>query len=97
MNALQLAAIFHEAYGRVVPDEACPFRPASPDGQLALKVCAEVLKKLPCQPLGILRTLNSIIHLGDLVYEVRENEGQGWDGPKVKAWGEACAKMEELL
>ena len=97
MNALRLAAIFHEAFGRVVPDEACPFRPASPDGQLAIKVCAEVLKNLPCRPLEILRTLNEIIPLGDLVYEVREREGHDWDGPKVKAWGEACAKMEELL
>ena len=96
MNALQLACLLNDAYGRLYPEDACPFRPASPDGQMAIRVCEEVLKEFST-PLDILRTLNSIIHLGDLVYEVRESEGLNWDGPKVKLWGDACSEMEKLL
>lgn len=33
--------------------------------------------------------------LGDFVYEFKEQE-QGW-GPKGKAWGEACARLAEIL
>lgn len=29
------------------------------------------------------------VSLGDLVYDVREREGQGWDGPAVVAWSNA--------
>ncbi len=35
--------------------------------------------------------------LGDQCYTVRENEGEGWEGPKVVAWGIACAQMEQLF
>lgn len=49
------------------------------------------------QALNILRELNSIIPLGDLIYEVRDNEGLGWDGPKVKAWGDACDQIQVLF
>jgi len=48
------------------------------------------------QALNILRELNSIIPLSDLVYRVRDTEGLGWDGPQVKAWGDACDKMRLL-
>lgn len=34
-------------------------------------------------------TGNKHVSLGDLVYTVRENEGKGWDGKWVKAWGNA--------
>lgn len=46
--------------------------------------------------LEILHTLNSIIPLGDLIYRVRDVEGLGWNGPKVKAWGAACDQMRLL-
>ena len=47
--------------------------------------------------LQILRELNDIVNLGDLVYHVRENEGLGWEDPKVKAWSDACDRMRTLL
>lgn len=34
-------------------------------------------------------TSNKHIDLGDLIYNVKEREGEGWEGPSVKAWGEA--------
>ena len=52
------------------------------DGQEALKVLA---------------TLESILPLGDMIYQVRDSEGLGWDGPKVKAWGAACDRAERLV
>lgn len=44
---------------------------------------------------GLLR--NPSICLEDKVYDVREDEGQGWEGPNVKAWGKAVEDAEALL
>ena len=33
---------------------------------------------------------------GDYIYDVREREGLGWDGPRVKAWGGACETLDRL-
>lgn len=46
--------------------------------------------------LAILRVFQSE-HLGDSVYDVKEREGLGWDGPRVKAWSDACRDMDALL
>lgn len=40
---------------------------------------------------------NPHLDLGDLVYKVRESEGEGWDGPAVKAWSAAVANAKKLL
>lgn len=37
------------------------------------------------------------INLGDLVYRVRESEGEGWDGPAVNAWSNAVQAAERAL
>lgn len=42
-------------------------------------------------------TTNPHLNLGDLVYQVRERELLGWDGPAVKAWSDAVTKAQELL
>ncbi len=39
---------------------------------------------------------NPHVDLGDLVYQIREREGQGWDGPAVKAWSEAVTEAKRL-
>jgi hypothetical protein len=44
---------------------------------------------------GLLK--NPHICLSDQVYNVRDHEGLGWDGPAVLAWSEAVAKAEQLL
>lgn len=31
--------------------------------------------------------------IGDAIYKVRESEGLGWEGPKVKAYGQACGAI----
>jgi hypothetical protein len=47
----------------------------------------------------VLRALltNPHLDLGDLVYDVREREGEGWDGPSVNAWGNAVTKAKALV
>lgn len=45
----------------------------------------------------VLRTLYGIRDLGDFIYDVREREGKGWDGPKVQAWGEACEAADRIV
>jgi hypothetical protein len=63
MNPLQLAGIFHGTYERLAPQfgyETRPdtreFRPASPNGQLMIAVCQELLDKSvaekPTKPAG---------------------------------------------
>jgi hypothetical protein len=48
---------------------------------------------------GVIRALTSNPHvdLGDLVYQVREREGQGWDGPAVKAWSDAVEAAHKAV
>lgn len=40
---------------------------------------------------------NPNICLADKIYDVRESEGQGWDGPQVKAWSNAVTEAEAIL
>lgn len=49
--------------------------------------------------LAALRALstNPHLHLGDLVYKVRDSELQGWDGPSVKAWSDAVVAATKVL
>ena len=42
-------------------------------------------------------TTNPHINLGDLVYKVRESEGEGWDGPQVKAWSDAVQSAASAI
>jgi len=37
------------------------------------------------------------VDLGGLVYEIREREGLGWDGPSVKAWSDAVTEAREAI
>jgi len=40
---------------------------------------------------------NPHVNLGDLIYQVREREGMGWDGDAVKAWSDACDKVDAAI
>jgi hypothetical protein len=40
---------------------------------------------------------NPHLYLGDLVYAVREKEGEGWDGPAVTAWSEAVMAAKAAI
>lgn len=40
---------------------------------------------------------NPHIYPGDLVYQVREREGEGWDGPAVKQWSEAVMAAKAAI
>lgn len=37
------------------------------------------------------------INLGDLIYDVREREGKGWDGPNVEAWAKAVMALKAAV
>ena len=45
------------------------------------------------------KALKTIIDecIEDYIYSVREDEGKGWDGPRVVAYGEACAAITSYL
>ena len=36
-------------------------------------------------------------HVCDFIYNIRERELKGWDGPRVKAWGEACQVITQYV
>lgn len=36
-----------------------------------------------------IRTIDRLHNLGDAIYEVREREAKGWDGPNVSAYNAA--------
>jgi hypothetical protein len=48
---------------------------------------------------GLLRDLvtNPHVDLGDLVYDVREREGAGWEGPWVKHWSDTVTAIKKEL
>lgn len=54
------------------------------DNQIAI----DALKRLMSNP---------HISLGDLVYTVREREGEGWDGKYVKEWSDAVVNAEAVV
>lgn len=56
-------------------------------------------EQLAKDAIAALRALmtNPCIHLGDQIYSVREREGEGWDGPAVKAWSAAVVAAEDVL
>jgi hypothetical protein len=35
--------------------------------------------------------------VGDFIYNIRDREGEGWDGPEVKAWAEACETLRKVV
>ncbi len=47
--------------------------------------------------IDVLRTLFEVRDLGDIIYDIREREGRGWDGPLVTKWGDAVARAKTIL
>ena len=45
---------------------------------------------IPEDLLDALMTLHAEGVLSDHIYHVKDSEGDGWDGPRVKAFGDAC-------
>ena len=48
-------------------------------------------------PIQVLHDLFEAGDLEDHFYAVREREGQGWEGPRMKRWGQACDEAWQLL
>lgn len=100
---------YESGYGRghSERDLTQPYEPESPEG-IAYhegwafgRSRARYERQQSPEPSGdaltILRTLMDSYELGDLVYDVREREGLGWEGPKVKAYSNAVTAAKELL
>lgn len=49
------------------------------------------------EALDVLREFYAIHNLGNIIYTVRDCEGEGWDGPLVKRWAAACEQAEALI
>lgn len=47
--------------------------------------------------LDVLRDLSEVYDLGDYIYDLREREGKGWDGPLVTKWSDAVTRAKILL
>lgn len=45
---------------------------------------------IPDDLMGALMTFHAEGILSDYAYQVRDSEGAGWNGPRVKAFGDAC-------
>jgi hypothetical protein len=45
----------------------------------------------------VLRDLMDIQDLGDFIYNIREQEGKGWEGPLVCKWGDTCEHAKKLV
>lgn len=43
------------------------------------------------------KTMDEINNFGDRIYDVRERECLGWEGPKVKAYGKALGDFADGL
>lgn len=71
------------------------------DGQLHIDVTPDdmALIKAAKPMLAALEAISSNPHLdlGDIIYTVREHEGQGWDGPAVKAWSDAVTAVKAAI
>lgn len=52
--------------------------------------------KLP-DPIDVIRRLFEVGCLEDHFYAVRDSECQGWEGPRMLAWGKACEDAAKLL
>lgn len=63
--------------------------------------CEQAINLIKAAPLMrdilIALTTNPFIDLGGVVYDVREREGRGWDGPAVTAWSDACGAAAKIL
>lgn len=44
-----------------------------------------------------LKLLNRGATIGDFVYQIRDSELKGWDGPRVKAWSDGAVLAAEVL
>lgn len=49
-------------------------------------------------PRNIIDTLRDLLSFapGDRIYDVREREGLGWDGPRVKLYAQVIREIEEF-
>ena len=45
---------------------------------------------------SVIVVINELNNLSDAIYDVRDREGEGWEGPKTKAYGEAISKLRAL-
>lgn len=55
------------------------------------KLASDMLKAL------VAISTNPHLNLDDRIYDVREAEGHGWDGPAVVAWSNAVCAVKQTI
>lgn len=45
----------------------------------------------------VLQALNEVRDLGDFIYDIREREALGWEGPQVTKWSDAVTRAKILI
>jgi hypothetical protein len=56
-----------------------------------------ILEPVPDDLFQALKVLESESILSDHFYAIRESEGEGWHGPRMNAWGDACNVIQFYL
>ena len=46
---------------------------------------------------SVIVVINELHNLSEAIYDVRDRELKGWEGPKTKAYSEAISKLRALL
>ena len=46
---------------------------------------------------SVIVVINELNNLSDAIYDVRDREQEGWEGPKTKAYSEAITKLRAVL
>ncbi|MEN6406197.1 MAG: hypothetical protein ABFC77_06985 [Thermoguttaceae bacterium] len=100
-RALAMLTPKQEALERMVQTEQIDDLPA------AMMACSYALMEMNLRqamdtgeipdPIQVLRDLFDAGGLDDHFYDVREREGEGWEGRKMLKWGKATKQAHELM
>jgi hypothetical protein len=88
--------VFIDALGRLDPDLLTESIEAIVE-MYSKEWHAKRISEQATSVLEALMVIREIISFEDLVYDVRERELKGWDGPKVVAYSDACMKMNKAM
>jgi len=91
------ARVMYESAAAIVIN-AWPAPPPSGPGptEESIAVLKTPETDLP-DPIQVLRDLFEAGGLEDHFYAVRESEGEGWEGPRMVKWGNACEAAKKLM
>lgn len=90
VDETKLICMWHEAVGATASNDGPHYDQSAMVFGQRLADYIDHLRKL-------MKLLNDNADLAGLIYQVRDNELKGWDGPRVQATGEAIAGIQAEL